>query len=112
MNSKDLKIHNISNAFIRIEYNDKVLLCDPWLTNRIFDRSWMVYPPVYDIDKAINGVTHVFISHIHKDHCDFNLMRLFPKNTKFYIPNIFPNDKIKMQLNNLGFNDIFMLPLT
>ena len=56
MNSKDLKIHNISNAFIRIEYNDKVLLCDPWLTNRIFDRSWMVYPPVYDIDKAINDL--------------------------------------------------------
>tara|TARA_B100001109_G_scaffold149271_1_gene121464 strand:+ start:953 stop:2356 length:1404 start_codon:yes stop_codon:yes gene_type:complete len=109
--NKDIKIYNISNAFVRIEYNDKVLLCDPWLTNGIFDKAWMVYPPVYDVDKAINGVTHVFISHIHKDHCDFNLMRHFPKTTEFYIPDIFPNDKIKLQLNNLGFNNIHMLPI-
>ena len=46
MNSKDLKIHNISNAFIRIEYNDKVLLCDPWLTNiNFFHKKISSKPP-------------------------------------------------------------------
>ena len=53
---------------------------------------------MYDVDQAINGVTHVFISHIHKDHCDYNLMKHFPKTTAFYIPNIFPNDKIKKRV--------------
>ena len=110
--NNNIKIQNISNAFVRVEYKNYVILCDPWLTNRIFDGSWMVFPPVYDVDSAINGVTHVFISHIHKDHCDFNLMSKFPHNTAFYIPNIFPNDKIKKQLENLGFNNIHMLPIS
>tara|TARA_B100001250_G_scaffold414249_1_gene451531 strand:- start:3602 stop:4954 length:1353 start_codon:yes stop_codon:yes gene_type:complete len=111
MNKHEIKIQNITNAFLRIEYKENVILCDPWLTNRIFDGSWMVYPPVYDIDQAISGVTHVFISHIHKDHCDFNLMQHFPKSTLFYIPDIFPNDKIKLQLNILGFENIIMMPI-
>ena len=111
MSKNNIKIQNISNAFVRIEYKEYVILCDPWLTNRIYDNSWMVYPPVYDVDQAINGVTHVFISHIHKDHCDYNLMKNFPKTTAFYIPNIFPNDKIKKQLESLGFSNINMLPV-
>ena len=109
MKKNNLKIQNISNAFVRIEYKEYVILCDPWLTNRIYDNSWMVYPPVYDVDQAINGVTHVFISHIHKDHCDYNLIKNFPKMTEFFIPNIFPNDKIKKQLEFLGFNKIRMI---
>ena len=111
MSKNNIKIQNISNAFVRIEYKEYVILCDPWLTNRIYDNSWMVYPPVYDVDQAINGVTHVFISHIHKDHCDYNLIKHFPKTTAFYIPNIFPNDKIKKQLESLGFSNINMLPI-
>ena len=53
MNST-FKIFNINNAFLRIEYMDKVILTDPWLTDRIFDNSWMTYPPIFDIDKIIN----------------------------------------------------------
>ena len=77
----------------------------------IFDNSWMVYPPVLDIRKAINGVTHVFISHIHQDHYDINLIKLLPSNTKFLIPNLFPNNKIADRLKQLGFEDVKILDL-
>jgi L-ascorbate metabolism protein UlaG (beta-lactamase superfamily) len=111
MNQNKFIVENISNAFLKITYNDYVILCDPWLTNRIFDNSWMVYPPVLDIRNIIDKVTHVFISHIHQDHCDYNLMKYLPLNTKFYIPNLFPNDKIKNRLNKLGFTEVFLLDL-
>ena len=110
-NKNKFKIENISNAFLRISYNDYVILCDPWLTNRIFDNSWMVYPPVLDIRKAISRVTHVFISHIHQDHYDINLIKLLPKNTKFLIPNLFPNNKIADRIKQLGFEDVKILDL-
>jgi L-ascorbate metabolism protein UlaG (beta-lactamase superfamily) len=104
-------IENISNAFLKVSFNDHVVLCDPWLTNRIFDNSWMVYPPVLDVRKAISGVTHVFISHIHQDHYDLNLIKLLPRSTKILIPNLFPNNKIADRLKQFGFDEVLILDL-
>ena len=103
MNST-FKIFNINNAFLRIEYMDKVILTDPWLTDRIFDNSWMTYPPIFDIDKIIKDTSDVLISHIHQDHCDYNLIKHLKKSVNFYIPEIFPNQKIKknQHFQNLG----------
>mgnify|MGYP003684303131 FL=1 len=103
------KIFNINNAFLRIEYMDKVILTDPWLTDRIFDNSWMTYPPIFDIDKIIKDTSDVLISHIHQDHCDYNLIKHLKKSVNFYIPEIFPNQKIKKNLNSMGYENVFLV---
>ncbi len=32
-----MKIQNPTNGFVRVESNDYVLVCDPWLSKGIFD---------------------------------------------------------------------------
>ncbi len=107
--NNNFTIYNINNAFLRIEYLNKVILVDPWLTNRIFDNGWMTYPPVYNINKIINKTTDVLISHIHQDHCDYNLIKYLDKSVNFYIPNIWPNQKIQLKLNSMGYKNIFLI---
>jgi L-ascorbate metabolism protein UlaG (beta-lactamase superfamily) len=56
-----MKITWLGHAGFRIEIEDQVLLVDPWLTgNPMFDESRRA--------EAIEGVTHVLVSHGHGDH--------------------------------------------
>ena len=56
-----MKITWLGHSGFRIEIEQAVLLIDPWLTGN----------PMFPEDKraeAIQGVTHVFLSHAHGDH--------------------------------------------
>lgn len=56
-----MKIIWLGHAGFRIEIADQVLLIDPWLTgNPMF--------PAEARDQAIDGVTHLLVSHGHGDH--------------------------------------------
>ena len=57
----EVKLRNITNAFVRLEIGDMVLLLDPWLTDGIYDGGWMNYPPVMDPARALNGDYPMFV---------------------------------------------------
>ena len=56
-----MKIIWLGHGSFRIETGDKVLLIDPWLTGN------PVLPEVAH-DKAIEGATHILLTHVHFDH--------------------------------------------
>ena len=105
-----MKIWNPCNAFLRIESGDTVLLCDPWLTDGIYEGGWGIYPPLTKPKtEYLNGATHVFISHIHADHFDVDTLQLLPRSVTILLPKVFPNHIMQMELAELGFSDIRML---
>ena len=56
-----MKITFLGHSGFRIEIGDQVLLIDPWLRgNPTFDED--------RFDEAIEGATHILVSHAHDDH--------------------------------------------
>lgn len=104
-----VKVQNISNAFLKISTGKHHIITDPWLSKGIFDNGWLPFPPVYETIKALGDVTHCFISHLHSDHYDPRLLGILPKNIKVIIPSNFPNAKMKFTLIELGFTNIISL---
>ena len=104
-----MKIKNVHNAFTIIEINNSKIVCDPWITEGLFDGTWGKFPCIKDIEDYITGTTHCFISHVHQDHMDVEAIKLMDKTTRFYIPDIYPNHIIKNMLNKMGFGNVSML---
>ena len=58
-----MKITWLGHASFRIEIEDQILLIDPWLKgNPLFPEERTL--------EAINGVTHILVSHAHSDHAN------------------------------------------
>lgn len=55
-----MKLRWLGHSGFRLEIGGEVLLIDPWLGNPLFDESRR--------DEAIEGVTHILITHGHFDH--------------------------------------------
>lgn len=56
-----MKITYLGHSGFRIETGARVLLLDPWLRgNPVFDEA--------NFDRAIEGTTHILVSHGHSDH--------------------------------------------
>ena len=104
-----MKIKNIHNAFTVIEDDNNKIIFDPWISDGIFDGGWGIFPPVNNIEKHLENVTHCFISHIHEDHFDLEAIKLLDTHTQFLIPDIYPNHVIKETLNNLNFSNVHKL---
>jgi len=46
------------------------VLCDPWITNGVFEGSWYHYPPLSTTPEDVLNVDAVYVSHLHPDHFD------------------------------------------
>jgi len=55
-----MKLRWLGHSGFRLEIDDQVLLIDPWIGNPLFDASRRA--------EAIDGVTHILITHGHFDH--------------------------------------------
>lgn len=93
-----MKITPLGHSGFRIEIADQVLLIDPWLTGC----------PTFPDDRradAIDGATHVLISHAHADHCS----DAFIVAKELDIPAVGIYDHMgfmqdKMGIKTIGFN--------
>ena len=89
----------------------RYLLTDPWYHKPAFT-SWLpifpsyIHPTYYS--SLLNKIS-ILISHAHDDHCDHEVLNLFPRNTEFIITN-FPGDSLYKRLSSLGFTNIILLP--
>ncbi len=88
----------------------RYLLTDPWYHKPAFT-SWLplfpsyIHPTYYTslLDKI-----SILISHAHDDHCDHDVLNLFPRDTEFIITK-FPGNSLYKRLSSLGFNNIHSL---
>lgn len=78
-----LSITFVGHSTVLIEANGTRLITDPVFTRRIFHLH-RTHPPV-DFS-TIQRADAVLISHLHFDHLDIRSLRMFPRQTGFYVP--------------------------
>lgn len=73
-----MEIRFVTNACMEILAGSARILCDPWLSGRAFDGAWTQWPPLRLRPEDFTRYTHVYVSHIHPDHCDPYTLRRLP----------------------------------
>jgi UDP-MurNAc hydroxylase len=79
-----MQIRLMAHASVLIEGDDFALLTDPWFTGTSFNESWGLIkePDPDEVQAALHGVTHLFISHEHPDHFHVPTLRALPADLK------------------------------
>ncbi len=105
-----MKIAHVSNSFIKVTSDDFSLVCDPWVGTGNHG-GWRSYPEyeLADVVGLIRSCDHVYISHIHSDHFDEQLLSLSNVASKRFLIKKFPNGVLKKRLSKLGAGDIVEL---
>lgn len=86
-----------------IESQGLSILCDPWFNPAYFG-SWCPFPANDGLDpESFAQPTHLYISHLHKDHFDAEFLRdRVSKQATVILPD-FPVDHLHRALLELGF---------
>jgi L-ascorbate metabolism protein UlaG (beta-lactamase superfamily) len=111
-----MKIHQIRNATIIVEYAGKKILVDPMLSDKgslpafIPSKTWSFKRnPLRDlpISKAeiVKDVDFVFVSHLHYDHWDKEAVNTLNKDIKIFVQD--QADKSKIEKS--GFTNVEIL---
>lgn len=110
-----MKITQIRNATIVVEYANKKFLIDPMLaekgaypsfpgTIRQDQNNPSVSLPT-SADDVISGVDAVIVTHLHLDHFDEAAQRLLPKDIKMFVQ----NEEEAKEVQNTGFHNVEVL---
>lgn len=111
-----MKIQQIRNATLIIEYAGRKILIDPMLSNKgtlpafIPAKNWTFKKnPLNDLpyakEKIIKDVDFVFVSHLHPDHWDKEAVQVLPKVIKIFVQD--QTDKTKIEKS--GFTNVEIL---
>jgi UDP-MurNAc hydroxylase len=99
-----MKITSIGHAGFIIETNGLRILCDPWF-NTTFFASWFPFPSNDDLDKTqIGQVTHLYVSHPHRDHFDNKFLREYVSKDATVLMPVYPLPFHEEAMRELGFN--------
>lgn len=104
-----MQIRFVTNACFEIIAKSARILCDPWLTPGAFDGAWFHSPPLRLGPDDFKEYTHLYISHIHPDHCD---MQTLPRLAKKDVPVIVlktPDGFVRKRLQSCGFSSFIEL---
>ncbi|MBI2710164.1 MAG: MBL fold metallo-hydrolase [Actinobacteria bacterium] len=98
-----MRIIGTGHAGLRIETSAGAILCDPWV-NPAYFASWFPFPDNSGLDwDALGRTEFLFVSHLHRDHCDPALLaRHVDKAATVLLPE-FPTDELERELRSLGF---------
>ena len=101
-----MEIKHYGNSFISVKINKTVIVCDPWVGKAV-DSSWLSYPAYKNGSKIVDSLkpNFIFISHLHCDHFDRNLLNKCNKNTTIIIKK-FKDQRLKRSIEKLGFKKI------
>ncbi len=97
-----MKITCTGHAGLYIETAHGSILCDPWRSPAYF-ASWFVFPDNSDVDFAAYEPDFLYVSHLHRDHFDPDVLsRFVAKTTTVLLPD-YPTDDLRQALEDLGF---------
>ncbi|UOY89995.1 MBL fold metallo-hydrolase [Bacillus glycinifermentans] len=116
-----MNIQQIRNATLVVEYAGKKFLVDPMLAEK------GTYPPIgsrigfpdairqdqknplvslpISVDKIINHVDAVIVTHLHIDHFDEAAQKILPKDIKMFVQ----NEADAQEVKNVGFQNVEVL---
>ncbi len=112
-----MKIQQIRNATIIVEYAGKKILVDPMLSDKgtlpttpIPAKTWSFKRnPLYDLpiskNEIVKDVDFVFLSHLHFDHWDKEAENSLPKGIKIFVQ----DEADKLKIEKSGFTNVEIL---
>ena len=97
-------ITGLGHAGVLFETTVGSVLCDPW-TSPAFFGSWFPFPDNAWLDwDAIGRADYLYVSHLHRDHFDPDLLRRHVgKDAAVLLPD-YPTDELESELRELGFH--------
>lgn len=108
-----MRITFVGHSSIIIWTEHHGILCDPWLSGRVFNNAWALAPtPVLD-PVSLDRITHLWISHEHPDHLHFPTLGGFPDHVKSRVGVIFQennSNKVRLALEKLGYRNFIAAP--
>ena len=104
------EIENLGHSGLAIGHEDKLLVCDPWLSRKgAYNASWFPYPHYPHTDwSPLLGATAVYISHEHLDHYDPEFVAQLPRDTPILTGRAYKK-RLVSKLRKLGFENIIEL---
>ena len=101
-----MEIIHYCNSFISIKINKTTIACDPWV-GRTNDNAWLSYPIYRNGLNIINTLKpdYIYISHLHCDHFDPDLLKKCNKNIIIIIKK-FKDQRLQRSIKKLGFKKI------
>src|ERR1022692_2708356 len=97
-----MRVTSTGHAGLFVETAAGSILCDPWRTPAYF-ASWFVFPDNSEVDFGSLRPDYLYVSHLHKDHFDADLLAgLIPKTTTVLLPD-YPTDDLRVALEEIGF---------
>lgn len=104
-----MKFTIVSHACMYVEHENTKLLIDPWIVGSCYWRSWWNFPePSEELRQRLKP-TSIYITHLHWDHFHGPSLRLFPKETKIYVP-LATTHRMVHDLKQVGFRNVEEVP--
>ena len=74
----------INHASVIVSDGSISVLSDPWYTGDVFHKGWHLVHETNDqeVEKILNEVTHIWISHEHPDHFSIEFFKKFAQKIK------------------------------
>ncbi len=105
----ELRITCLGHAGLHVETSYGTILCDPWV-NPAYFASWCVFPDNTGLDwDRFGQVDYLYVSHLHKDHFDPELLREHVSRRATVLLPDFPVPDLRKALERLGFSDFVVL---
>jgi UDP-MurNAc hydroxylase len=107
-----MEIQFIGHASFSIATHGRKIVCDPWLSGKVFNDSWAQICTPAPVDWST--VDYLWISHEHPDHFHFPTLKSIPLVDKQRIVVLYQTHSSKRMidaLGKLGFQHVTELPL-
>ena len=81
-----MQISHYCNSFISAAVNKTLIVCDPWVGSTDIT-AWLSYPICKNGVNILNDLNpnFIYISHLHSDHFDTNLLSKFKDQWSKYV---------------------------
>ncbi|MFJ8261824.1 MBL fold metallo-hydrolase [Rummeliibacillus sp. NPDC094406] len=100
-----MRVYYLTDACVLLEYKDKKIICDPWLTESICYGGLYHYPPIQLKIENYIDVDAIYISHIHEDHLDSMTLNFYDKKIPILI-HCYEEKHVLNKLRSIGFENI------
>src|SRR5699024_968040 len=100
-------VTSVGHAGFHIQTGAGSILCDPWV-NPAYFASWFPFPDNTGLNwAALGDCDYLYVSHLHKDHFDPQLLREHVnKDATVLLPD-YPVPDLKRELEALGFHKFY-----
>jgi len=107
-----VKVTLISHASVIIESHGLRIWTDPWLSGKVFNESWSLFPAAAFDPASLDGIDYLWISHIHPDHFHVPSLNSLPPGFKARVKVLFQDnhaDRVFEVLEKCGYKNFQVL---